>query len=274
MSARQRRCQPWLGTFVTIEAQCANSRATDRAIDMGFAAIARVHRLMSPHDTGSDVSRLNRAPVGAPIEVDAWTAEVLLAAQAFGQSTGGAFGVGFPSRPGRAAACTWRRPGYAITGTTAMRTAAVRLDLGGIAKGYAVDRAVEALLTAEASAGCVNAGGDMRFFGEAPRSLAIRHPLAPERTITIGTIRNGACASSYFGARIAALAGGGLIDARTGNARSAGLVTVLAPDCMRADALTKVAALLGNAADAVLVRYEAEVIRTPEPDISEAIDPA
>jgi len=94
----------------------------------------------------------------------------------------------------------------------------------------------------------------------------IRHPLAPEGAVTIATIRNGGAATSYFGSRPTRLACAGLVDGRSGNPIHAGLVTVLAPDCMTADAMTKVAGLLGETADTVLAQYGAEAVWHPQPD--------
>ena len=70
-----RRARPLLGTYVEIEANGAAD--LERAVSAAFEAVARVHRLMSFHDAGSDVSRLNRRAACEPVSVDRWTATVL-----------------------------------------------------------------------------------------------------------------------------------------------------------------------------------------------------
>src|SRR4029078_3507060 len=54
------------------------------------------------------------------------------------------------------------------------------LDLGGLAKGFAVDRAVEALQLDGVSSAVVNAGGDVRVFGARSSTIHVRHPSCPQ----------------------------------------------------------------------------------------------
>ena len=74
-SADIRRARPLLGTFVEIEV-AAGSRSM-AAIDAAFEAVALVHRLMSFHEQGSDISRLNREACHRPTAVHPWTFRVL-----------------------------------------------------------------------------------------------------------------------------------------------------------------------------------------------------
>jgi hypothetical protein len=115
----------------------------------------------------------------------------------------------------------------------------VTIDLGGIAKGFAVDRAVEALQKAGAISGIVNAGGDLRVFGEHAQEVQIRHPLYPGRTAGMVRLRDRALATS---ARYFAPA---LFDGRSRQPLPDEIsVTVAARDCLTADALTKIALAL------------------------------
>jgi FAD:protein FMN transferase len=140
----------------------------------------------------------------------------------------------------------------------------VRLDLGGIAKGFAVDRAVESLMAAGASAGSVNAGGDFRIFGAANEPLLVRDPAAPHRILQVGTIQTGAVATSsgYFRRRwkdSQPLAP--YIDGRTGEILDLrDSVTVFAVSCTWADALTKVLALDWRTGAALLDRFQARAL--------------
>jgi thiamine biosynthesis lipoprotein len=130
------------------------------------------------------------------------------------------------------------------------------IDLGGIAKGYAVDLAVEALLAAGAKSGCVNAGGDLRVFGAEALPVAVRSAHVPTLAATRLMLRDEAMATSgsYFSSRshegrqVSAL-----LDARDARpvvgSRSA---SVRAPRCVLADALTKVVLATGDAAHPAL----------------------
>ena len=88
-----RRARPLLGTFVEISASGAASADMEDAIEAAFGAVARVHRLMSFHDRGSDVSRLNRKAKAGAVAVDPWTFEVLAIAQDLHRRSGGAFDI-------------------------------------------------------------------------------------------------------------------------------------------------------------------------------------
>ena len=261
-----RRCQPWLGTLVHIQADFAREQHAVPAMDRAFVAVRLVHECMSLRRHDSDVARINTSAIGVAVKVDTSTADVLHMAKVIERETGGAFNVccADPKRAERGALAA--AGGIEITGRWVTRLAPVRIDLGGIAKGYAVDRAVAALQANGARSGVVNAGGDMRFFGDKPQPLTIHHPHAPACEVIVASMVNGAAATSYFGSRPDSLADGILVDGRSGQALRHGLVTVIAPDCMTADALTKVTALLGDAADAILHRHGAEALWLPEPE--------
>ena len=74
------------------------------------------------------------------------------------------------------------------------------IDFGGIAKGFAVDRAVEILKRKRVMAGIVNAGGDLRVFGSASQLVHLRHPKQPNRAAGAVRLRERAIATSgiYF----------------------------------------------------------------------------
>jgi FAD:protein FMN transferase len=148
----------------------------ESAIEAAFGAVTRVHRLMSAHQYESDVSRINRAGHRTPVLVDGWTAAVLRRALYWWKQSDGAFDV---LRAGKSAVGGNRLPRHADqpmptagdSSTLELHDHLVRLhepatvDLGGIAKGFAVDCAVDALRAYGTAAGLVNAGGDMRAFG-------------------------------------------------------------------------------------------------------------
>lgn len=253
-----RRAQPWLGTMVEISAEGSHDALTD-----AFAAIARAHGLMSFHDAHSDVSRINRAGAGDTLHIDSDTWEVLRIAADVGHLSGGAFDIACAPRlvawqvlPAPQAASpvvlkidevlALEQPGVV------RKLAPGWIDLGGIAKGYAVDLAVECLQRAGVRAGCVNAGGDLRVFGALRLPVSIRSPRNPGLAAAVLELEDCALATSgaYFSSREVAdrVTVSALVDARDGSAivgeRSA---SVRAPRCVLADALTKVVLATGDA---------------------------
>jgi FAD:protein FMN transferase len=277
-----RRARALLGTFVEISADGPAARDLDGAVEAAFAAIAKVHRLMSFHDPASDVSRLNRDAGARTVAVDAWTWQVVDTAADLHRCSNGAFDITVapmlqelgllppPDTPAAAAATgPWRRdtvetrPGRKIR----FRHPGTRIDLGGIAKGFAVDRAVDALRAHGVTGGMVNAGGDLAAFGPAAWPIHIRDPRDPRTTLGPIAIGNEALASTgrrldpFGGAHAAAPA---VIDARTGApAQAIAGVTVRAPTAMMADALTKVVMIAGEAAAPLLDRFHASALMVP-----------
>src|SRR5262249_52374788 len=118
----------------------------------------------------------------------------------------------------------------------------VKIDLGGIAKGFAVDCAVAALRGHGVAEGLVNAGGDLRGLGPPSHMIDIRDPRQPERPLCRVALGNAALASSagrFDPLRSRQPRGCAVIDPETAvPARSIIGATVCAPNCMIADALT------------------------------------
>jgi thiamine biosynthesis lipoprotein len=257
-----RRARPLLGVFVSIEADGALSAD---AVEAAFAEIARVHRLMSFHERESDVSRANREARAAPVQVDPSTVEVLRFAQDLSRRSDGVFDVtvapilvrsGALPRPEGApepdVRATWRDIEIDAASSTVRFARPLWIDLGGIAKGYAVDSAIEVLRRRGMKAGCVNAGGDVRAFGES-QTILLRAPW-PDRAPVV-TLEEGALASSAAGEGAPVH-----FDDRREPARACDFATVLAPTCMAADALTKLVLAEGAAAEPLLKRYGAHAI--------------
>ena len=270
------RARPLLGTLVEIGASGPDPRAVPAAIEAAFAAVARVHALMSYHDPDSDVSRINREAVNRPVTVAAQTWQVLAAATDMARASEGLFDVtiaptlarfGLLPRhrdcPRAHGAARWPHVDL-LPGHRVRLARPLRIDLSGIAKGYAVDRAIDALRQAGMTVGRVNAGGDLRAFGDTAQTLRVRRLDAPTATLPLVNLRNGACATSaaYFSARrhqgqpVCALIDP-LTRAPCNMNRS---VTVLAPNCMTADALTKVVHADPLRALPVLARFGARAL--------------
>ena len=236
-----RRCRPLLGTFVEIECNDPS------AIDAGFAAIEAIHRLMSAHEPDSELSLINRTAHLGPVELSEPTAAVLARALLWAKASNGRFDV---VRAGATALQRLALPlhhGQPVPDPEAdwadisLDRHAVRLrrpaclDLGGIAKGFAVDRAVEAMIAGGATRGLVNAGGDLRAFGSEPWSVEVVDPMTRQPIVSI-ELRDAALATSAGLPSETGLEFGHLPDADT-RWRA---VTVTAASCCDADLLTKI----------------------------------
>ena len=272
-SVEVRRARPLLGTFVQISAGGKDAIALELAINAAFAAVAEVHRLMSFHDPESDVSRMNRDAFHKSVRVHPWTSRVLKGAYEFSRNSDGVFDIttarqlvnwNYLPRPDvRFSSRSWRDIVLEEKCNVRFRQPLI-VDLGGIAKGFAVDRAIETLKANGVMAGIVNAGGDVRVFGSTPQLIHVRHPAAPGRAAGMVRLRERAMATSgiYFtrkkdGVRYVSP----LLDGHTGrSARELISVSVAATECMPADALTKIVFSLGEKAAPLLERHRADAL--------------
>jgi thiamine biosynthesis lipoprotein len=261
-----RRARPLLGTFVEVTAEGPDQSELNQAIDKAFAAVNEVHRLMSFHEPTSDVSRLNEEAMHKPVQVHPATELVLRAAKEFSSESNGVFDITvastlsalqfLPQRGTRAQKAGWRDIIFVGDHKVRFRHP-LTIDLGGIAKGFAVDRATEALIAAGVRTGVVNAGGDLRVFGPKTRLVQIRHPNDPARIGATVILRDTSLATSalYFSQRVSC-GRSPLIDGRTHRPVSdKASVSVYASDCMTADALTKIVFALRDDAEPILDRH-------------------
>lgn len=271
-----RRARPLLGTFVEIEVAGAPRSEMDGAIDAAFDAVAQVHRLMSFHEPDSDVGRLNREAGTRPVSVHAWTFRVLETAVELDRCSGGRFDITIapalqaigllPSLKDKSAPLLRSPDAIELLPDQAVRfrSTDVTIDLGGIAKGFAVDRAVAVLRDLGIPSGIVNAGGDLRAFGAQARTVHIRDPRHPTRPVCRIEVTDSALAST---ARPVDLVDGGepgssaVIDPATQRpVRLIDGVTVRARSCMVADALTKIVMISGTDAGELLESYQADAL--------------
>jgi thiamine biosynthesis lipoprotein len=170
------------------------------AIEAALAEVARIERLMSAHIEASDVSRINAAAGGEPVEVSAETLEVLEAARAASELSEGAFDVtfagllpvwrGLGESPPRLPSDEAVRAALALVGfrrlvvdrgrrLVRLEAQGMAIGLGGIAKGYGVDRAASVLESRGIHDFVVGGGGDLLVRGSkrgVPWRLGIQHP--------------------------------------------------------------------------------------------------
>lgn len=265
-----------LGTFVELKVQAESDAIAAKALADAFAAIAKVQELMSYHDPFSELTRLNCKAERAPVQVNRWTFTVLKTALTLSEQSEGAFDVtiaprlaswGYLPRAARVLGgerlATWRD--IELIGVCLVRyRRPLHIDLGGIAKGFAVDRAIDAARAAGATAALVNAGGDLRAFGPEPWPVAIRHPAQPGETAHSFALENSALATSaaYFSRKKwRGCAVCPLVDGVTRLPCDDRLsVSVQAPEAMVADALCKIVTARREASAAILSSYCASAL--------------
>lgn len=275
------RRQILMGTVVEITVWGDDRRGVERAVQEAVAEMTRLDRLLGPGE-GSDPRRLSLAAEGAAVAPE--TAEVIALGVRAGELSGGAFDMTLGRLKGLWAIETERprlpapeeiRRALAGTGPGALRVQngwvgkrdpSLEVDLGGIAKGFIVDRAIEILRRGGVAGASVNAGGDIRLLGDRrgrPWRIGIQHPRDPERLLGVLLLREAVVVTSGDYERFFEVDGKRyhhLFDPRTGTpARLCQSATVLAPTAAWADALSTAAFVLGPAAGLKLLEELPEV---------------
>ncbi len=212
------RTQFIMGTLVEITVRGGEPQPVQRAIGRAFDEMSRLESLMSTHLTDSELSRINAAAGGEFIAVSPETATVLKSAVHWGEQSGGAMDITLgpvvdlwhfdaPS-PAPPAAEKLKQAlshvGLADIeiegGKVRLARPGMRLHLGAVAKGYAVDRAIEVLKRENVPNAMINAGGDLMAIGtrtaERPWNIGLQHPRKPERMIATFSLTDGAVATS------------------------------------------------------------------------------
>ena len=266
---------PW-----TITVHAESAAAGDAAIAAGFAEVARLERILSDYDPQSELSRLSgeaSTATAQPVSDDLW--QVLERAVEIRDATDGAFDptVGPLTSLWRQARRSGRLPlpgklaaAREAVGRETLRLVpddravvltrpAMRLDLGGIGMGYAVDRAVEVLNRHGITAAMIDASGDIAVTAAPPGSSGWRIAVAPLPAVGDGTaardtgehllLTHAAVTTSGDAFQAVEIDGrrySHIVDPRTGlGVAGPAAVTVVAPDCTTADALATAASVLG-----------------------------
>ncbi len=174
-----------MGTFARVVVIAEDSNTAKKCIEIAFTQINKVDELMSDYKSDSEISRANKDAAKTAVHLSKSTYEVLQRSIEFSKLTYGAFDITvgplvdlFHSAEKKQVAPTKEQIAQAKSKvgfeklklddqnrTVQFAVDGMRLDLGGIAKGYAVDKAIEAMQACGATGGMVDLGGDIRCFG-------------------------------------------------------------------------------------------------------------
>lgn len=259
-----------MGTRCAVELWTEDRARGEAAIEAVFADMRRIDALMSTYKPDSEISRVNAGAGKAPVPVSEELFALLQTAQQYSALSSGAFDITYASvgylydyrahqRPDQKAISA-ALPGVdyrqlrldPVRRTVAFGRPGMRIDLGGIAKGYAVDRGIEILKARGMGRAMVNAGGDTRVSGDRfgkPWVVGIRHPDRANEVVMRIPLVDAAFSTSgdyerYFeegGVRYHHI-----LDPKTGQSPHAvRSVTVIASNATRTDGLTKTVFILG-----------------------------
>lgn len=251
--AELNRSKPYLGTLVEVSI-AADALYTDilAVSQAAFAEIEHIHKLMSFHDDESELSHINNQAYLRPVRVSDHTYRVLEQALELSALSDGLFDVTVGHEMMKAGALPRKFPSsqpgswedVELHNNHVRLHRDIKLDLGGIAKGYAVDCAANLLLNSGLAAArySVNAGGDLWMSHWQGARTMLRHP-SPDKAATFYPLamQQAAVATSN-----PCHAPGTAQICHTPNRSMVNRcqsVSVFAPKCMLADALTKVAFL-------------------------------
>ena len=288
-----------MGTFARAVVVAKDSASAKKCIETAFAEIHKVDELMSDYKDDSEISRANRDAAQTAVHLSQSTYEVLQRSIEFSKLTDGAFDVTvgplvdlfrtekdkqvLPSEDEIAQAKS--KVGFEKlklddkSKTVQFAIEGMRLDLGGIAKGYAVDKAVEAMQTCGAIGGMVDLGGDIRCFGTPLKGkkhwiIGLQNPNLEKDTTGRNIVlklklTNGAVATSGDYQQFVLIEGkrySHIIDRKTGTSTE-GLssVTIIADNATDADALATAVSVMGAEKGLELIesRNDTEAILIP-----------
>jgi len=287
-----------MGTNIDVEVWHDDAARGNAAIDAVIGEMHRIDLLMSHYKPESQLSQINQRAFKEPVVVDKELFDLIKLSLHFSQITEGAFDITYASvgylydyrqhiKPTEGQ-ITKALPGVNYRQLILDEKAhsvrfardGMRIDLGGIAKGYAVDRGIALLQERGVQHAVVTAGGDTRIIGDRfgrPWVVGIRHPDDKSKIVTRIPLVDTAMSTSgdyerYFdenGVRYHHI-----IDPKTGHSASkVRSATILGPTAVQTDGLSKTAFVLGPEKaleiierlpdfDAIFVRPDGRVLYT------------
>jgi FAD:protein FMN transferase len=259
-----------MGTEINLALWHEKPDVAEEAIKATMKEMARIDQLMSPYIASSELSVLNRYAFKRPVAVSLELYQLIQKAIEFGELTHGAFDITFASvgfqydyrkqiKPSKEsikhalASIDYRLIKLLANNLIQFESSAVKIDLGGIAKGHAVDNAIEKLKQLGIKHASISAGGDTRLLGDrhgAPWIVGIKDPRRADDVAVKMPLADVAISTSgdyerYFidsdGKRFHHI-----INPKTGDsAREVQSVTIIADNATTADALSTSIFILG-----------------------------
>ncbi|MEZ6187154.1 MAG: FAD:protein FMN transferase [Planctomycetota bacterium] len=259
-----------MGTDLQLTVLGEDRASLEETLDLAEAELRRVEDVFTSW-RDSELTRLNAAAGQGPFAVSREQCELIARALKVSELTDGAFDITFasvgklwdfkadpptiPSPEAVAAALEhvgWQKVQVDLEHGTVSLPAGTRIGLGGMAKGYGVDRAMAVLLKRGIRHGLVNAGGDLKALGRKrgkPWEIAIKHPRDRERVLAVIPVSNACVVTSGDYERFVEYEGKRyhhILDPRTGYPSTGCMsATVVAPEAALADALATALCVLG-----------------------------
>ncbi len=273
--------RPVMGTFANVIALAPDLHIAKNAVEKAFGEFEKVEKLMSSYRTDSQINKVNDNAYNQPVQVSDDTFEVIKKAIKFSKLTNGAFDITVAplvelfkkaedvnSLPRKNEIENARsKIGFQklildiVNKTVKFSVEGMKIDLGGIAKGYAIDTAVEAMKNAGAAGGMIDIGGDIRVFGEPPNGrhswlIGLQNPditktdIAKDNYLLVLKLNNTAVATSGDYRRFYFIEGqkfSHIFDAHTGyNANKLPSVSIITENAAKADALATAVSVMGK----------------------------
>lgn len=263
-----------MGTFANIIAVADSQRTANWCINAAFNELSRIDNMMSSYNPDSQISQINNNAFKEPVFLSPELSEVLSASVAYSEKTDGAFDITVgpvidlwrqareaekaPSKEHLESAQS--KVGYEklkfgqFSSTLKFGVEGMRLDLGGIAKGYAIDLAVKAMQDTGALGGMVDVGGDIRCFGSPPKSrdnwlVGLQDPAVEGGLLLVLKLNDMAVATSGDYQRFVIVEGEKhshiLNPLTSASADKLTSVTIIAPKATDADALATAVSVMG-----------------------------
>lgn len=214
-----KRTQMHMGTLVSITAMASDEATAHAAATAGFKEIKRLEQLLSTWIPTSELSQVNQAAGKQSVKVGDETMELVRRSLDMARLTEGGFNIALgPAIEAWSVTERQQIPGPAelqglkplVDWTTIqvreqehtifLPSEGMRIDVGGIGKGYAADRAVEQMKTTGALGGVVALAGDIKTFGHLPDQrgfpVGIRHPRQEETLVGIVDLQDEAISTA------------------------------------------------------------------------------
>jgi thiamine biosynthesis lipoprotein len=276
-----------MDTVVSIRVYRGDAERIDQAVEAAFEEMARLDSLLSAWKPDSDISRINRSAGEGTVAVDPRTWEAIGRIQSLTELTRGAFDltIGAVTRlwdfsspeaaPPDSGAIRQALPLVdrqqivvdSLNHRIGLRRRGARLDPGGAAKGYIVDRAIAVLQEHGIEAALIDAGGDIGLLGKKidgqPWKIGIRNPVDPDTTLEIIAVESGAVATSGNYERFHIhdrIRYHHILDPKTGwPVPHVVSVTILAPTTLEADILSTAVFVLGPGKGLTLIEQLSDI---------------